>query len=99
MRNQTEYSLANRPPDPEANEERAVDGFIPEPEGRAEDLWRAAAGTAATDSVLAVGGSPSAAGGGSVGVVFVPAILCPLRHVAVHLIETPGIGRERIDWY
>ena len=47
---------------------------------------------------IAIGSDPGAAISWSVDIIVVPTIFRPLRHVAMDLVEAPGIGSERIDW-
>src|SRR5262245_29264487 len=89
-------SRGKRPADPEAQVAVPAAGGAPGAEGRAEELWTVAPGTAANDPDVAVASCcPRRAVGGWISrIAIVPAVLHPFPDIAVHVVQAECIGGE-----
>src|SRR5262249_5114674 len=63
--------------------------------GRAEVVWVTAPGTATHNAIRQVAAEPHGAVNRRTLIVRMIRVLNPLRHVPMHVVETPGVGLER----
>ena len=85
-------SRGRRPPETEPNDVVSGVGGVPEAEGRAEEPRIEVPGTAANDTVTTAVGCPSRAIRRRAKVVVVPTVFRPFPHIAMNLVEPPGLG-------
>src|SRR5712675_267634 len=90
-------SLAKRPRQPEADDVGPIVCGVKTAAGGAEEARIEVPGTTAKDTVLALSSRPGRAVGRRIVVIVVPTIRRPFPHVAVHLVEAPRVGMEKVD--
>src|SRR5262245_10311314 len=89
-------SRRQRPRHPKAEVVESRVPGIPKPQRGAQELGKLEPRAAAYDAEFAIA-RPGRTVGGCGLVAVVPAVLRPLPHIAVHLVEAPRVWRESID--
>ena len=89
------FKRLERPPDPKPIAVAPVDGGVPVAVRGAEVPRIVDPGAAAKDPATAISGCPGGAIRRRAAVISIPAVLHPLPHVAMHVVEAKGVGLER----
>src|SRR5262245_24789022 len=82
--------------DAESEGDQTILGQFPLAPRRAKGVWPIVEGCAAHDTKTAVSVRSRRSVAGVIRVFLVPAILRPFPDVAVHVVETPGVGEKTV---